>query len=186
MSRIGKQPVPLPEGVTVKISGRAVTVKGPKGDLSYKYEEEVSVAQRDSELIVTRGASDEKRHRALHGLTRALLANMVRGVSDGFSKQLDLIGIGYTVEQKGPNVLLNLGFSCPIYFQAPPGIELEVTNRNTSVMVKGIDRQLVGQVAAKIRSLRKPEPYKGKGVRYHDEIVRRKAGKTVGAKTSAL
>ena len=185
MSRIGKQPVPLPEGVTVKISGRAVTVKGPKGDLSYTYEEGVSVAQRDSELVVTR-ASDEKFHRALHGLTRALLANMVKGVSDGFSKQLDLVGIGYTAGQKGPNILLNLGFSLPIYFQAPPGIELEVTNRNTSVVIKGIDRQLVGQVAAKIRSLRKPEPYKGKGVRYHDEIVRRKAGKTVSAKAPAL
>ena len=185
MSHIGKQPVPLSEGVTVKISGRAVTVKGPKGDLSYTYEEGVSVAQQDNELVVTR-ASDEKRHRALHGLTRALLANMVKGVSDGFSRQLDLVGIGYTVEQKGPNVLLNLGFSCPIYFQAPPGIEMEVTNRNTSVVVKGIDRQLVGQVAAKIRSLRKPEPYKGKGVRYRDEIVRRKAGKTVSAKDSVL
>ena len=185
MSHIGKQPVPLSEGVTVKISGRAVTVKGPKGDLSYTYEEGVSVAQQDSELVVTR-VSDEKRHRALHGLTRALLANMVKGVSDGFSRQLDLVGIGYTVEQKGPNVLLNLGFSCPIYFQAPLGIEMEVTNRNTSVEVKGIDRQLVGQVAAKIRSLRKPEPYKGKGVRYSDEIVRRKAGKTVSAKDSVL
>lgn len=181
MSRIGKQPIPLPEGVTVEIVDRAVTVKGPKGDLSYTHEKGIAVAQRDGELVVTR-VSDEKRHRALHGLTRALLANMVRGVNDGFSKQLDLVGIGYTAEQKGPNVLLNLGFSLPIYFQAPPGIELGVTNKNTSVVVKGIDRQLVGQVAAKIRSLRKPEPYKGKGVRYRDEVIRRKAGKTVSAK----
>ncbi|UCH64036.1 MAG: 50S ribosomal protein L6 [Fidelibacterota bacterium] len=185
MSHIGKQPIPLSEEVTVKISGRAVTVQGPKGNLSYTYQEGISVAKQDNELVVTR-ASDEKRHRALHGLTRVLLANMVKGVSEGFSKQLDLVGIGYTVEQKGPNVLLSLGFSCMIYFQAPPGIELEVINRNTSVVVKGIDRQLVGQVAAKIRSLRKPEPYKGKGVRYHDEIVRRKAGKTVSAKASTL
>ncbi|UCD37775.1 MAG: 50S ribosomal protein L6 [Fidelibacterota bacterium] len=181
MSRIGKQPIPVPEGVTVDIKDRTVTVKGPKGDLAYKHDEGVTVAQRDGELIVIR-ESDEKRHRALHGLTRALLANMVQGVSSGFSKQLDLVGIGYTAEQKGPNVLLNLGFSHAIYFQAPPGIELEVTNRNTSIVVKGIDLQLVGQVAAKIRSLRKPEPYKGKGVRYHDEIVRRKAGKTITAK----
>ena len=181
MSRIGKQPVPLPEGVTVEIVDRAVTVKGPKGDLSYMHEKGIAVVQRDGELVVTR-VSDEKRHRALHGLTRALLANMVHGVSEGFSKQLDLVGIGYTAEQKGPNVLLNLGFSLPIYFQAPLGIELGVTNKNTSVVVKGIDRQLVGQVAAKIRSLRKPEPYKGKGVRYRDEVIRRKAGKTVSAK----
>jgi len=139
------------------------------------------VTHQNGELLVTR-ASDEKRYRALHGLTRALLANMVQGVSSGFSKQLDLVGIGYTAEQKGPNILLNLGFSHPVYFQAPEGVELEVTNKNTSVLVKGIDRQLVGQVAAKIRSLRKPEPYKGKGVRYHDEYVRRKAGKTVSAK----
>jgi len=181
MSRIGKQPIPLPEGVTVKITDRLVAVKGPKGDLSYTHERGITVAQQNGELVVTR-AADEKRHRALHGLTRALLANMVQGVSNGFSKQLDLVGIGYTAEQKGPNVLLNLGFSLPIYFQAPPGIELVVTNKNTSVVVKGIDRQLVGQMAAKIRSLRKPEPYKGKGVRYHDEAVRRKAGKTVSAK----
>ncbi|MHC4797617.1 MAG: 50S ribosomal protein L6 [Planctomycetota bacterium] len=180
MSRVGKQPIPVPEGVTVALSDRTVTVKGPKGDLSYRCERGINVAQENGELLVTR-ASDEKRHRALHGLTRALLANMVEGVSKGFEKQLDLVGIGYTAEQKGSNVLLNLGYSHPVYFQAPPGIELEVTNKNTTVLVKGIDLQLVGQVAAKIRSLRKPEPYKGKGVRYHDEVVRRKAGKTVGA-----
>ncbi len=181
MSRVGKQPIPLPEGVTVQIDDRAVTVAGPRGTLAYTHERGVSVAQEDSQLRVTR-ASDEKRHRALHGLTRALLANMVHGVHAGFSKQLDLVGIGYTAEQKGSNILLNLGFSHPIYFQPPSGIELEVTSKNTTVLVKGIDRQLVGQVAAKIRSLRKPEPYKGKGVRYHDEFVRRKAGKTVSAR----
>ncbi|MFB0516784.1 MAG: 50S ribosomal protein L6 [Candidatus Neomarinimicrobiota bacterium] len=181
MSRIGKQPISLPEGVTVEIGDRRITIKGPKGNLSYTYEKGVSVTQQNGELLVTR-ASDEKYHRALHGLTRALLANMVQGVSSGFSKQLNLVGIGFTAEQKGLNVLLHLGFSHPIYFQAPPGIELEVTNKNTSVVVRGIDRQLVGQVAAKIRSLRKPEPYKGKGVHYHDEVIRRKAGKTVSAK----
>lgn len=181
MSRIGKQPIPLPEGVTVEIKDRRIAVKGPKGDLSYTHEKGVTVTRQDAKLVVTR-ATDEKRQRALHGLTRALLANMVQGVSKGFSKQLDLVGIGYTAEQKGPNVLLNVGFSLPIYFQAPSGIELEVTNKNTSIVVKGIDRQLVGQVAAKIRSLREPEPYKGKGIRYRNEEVRRKAGKTVSAK----
>jgi large subunit ribosomal protein L6 len=179
MSRIGKQPIPLPDGVSVEIADRSITVKGPKGSLSYTHESGVSVSRENGELVVTR-ASDEKRHRSLHGLTRALIANMVKGVSEGYSKRLDLVGIGYTVEQKGPHVLFNLGYSHPIFFQAPEGIELEVTNKNTSLVVKGIDKQLVGQVAAKMRSLRKPEPYKGKGIRYQDEIVRRKAGKTVG------
>ena len=169
----------------MQIDGRAVTVTGPGGTLAYTHDRGVSVAQEDGHLQVAR-ASDEKRHRALHGLTRALLANMVHGVHVGFSKRLDLVGIGYTAEQKGQNILLNLGFSHPIYFQPPSGIELEVTSKGTTVLVKGIDRQLVGQVAAKIRSLRKPEPYKGKGVRYHDEFVPRKAGKTVAARESAL
>ena len=181
MSRIGKQPIPLPDGVKAELADRQVTVSGPKGQLDYTCQPGVTVTQDDGQLVVSR-ASDEKRHRALHGLTRALLANMVHGVQEGFSKQLDLVGIGYTVEQKGPNILLNLGFSHPIYFQAPPGIELEVTGKNSAVVVKGIDKQLVGQVAAKIRSLRKPEPYKGKGIRYVDEYVQRKAGKTVAAK----
>ncbi|MFC1547518.1 50S ribosomal protein L6 [Candidatus Neomarinimicrobiota bacterium] len=179
MSRIGKQLISLPDGISVDIADRNVTVTGPKGSLSYTFESGVSVSRQNSDLLVTR-ATDEKRHRALHGLTRALIANMVKGVSEGYSKRLDLIGIGYTVEQKGTNVLFNLGYSHPIYFQAPDGIELEVMNKNTSVVVRGIDKQLVGQVAAKMRSLRKPEPYKGKGIRYQDEIVRRKAGKTVG------
>ncbi|MFC1618459.1 50S ribosomal protein L6 [Candidatus Neomarinimicrobiota bacterium] len=179
MSRIGKQLIALPEGISVDIADRNVTVKGPKGSLSYTLESGVSVSRQNSDLLVSR-ATDEKRHRALHGLTRALIANMVKGVSEGYSKRLDLIGIGYTIEQKGTNVLFNLGYSHPIYFQAPDGIELEVMNKNTSVVVRGIDKQLVGQVAAKMRSLRKPEPYKGKGIRYQDEIVRRKAGKTVG------
>ena len=184
MSHIGKKPIVLPEGVTLDMTGRTITVKGPKGELSFTHAEGVEVTKEDHTLVVTR-ASDEKRHRALHGLTRALVANMVHGVHEGFSKQLDMVGIGYTAEQKGPNLLLNLGYSHPIYFQAPPGIELEAIKRNTSVVIKGIDRQLVGQVAAKIRSLRKPEPYKGKGIRYSDEIVHRKAGKTVGGGAAA-
>lgn len=179
MSRIGKQPINLPDGVTFEIVDRTIAITGPKGKLSFTHAQGVAVARRDHELLVTR-ASDEKRHLALHGLTRALVANMVLGVHTGFSKRLDLVGIGYTVEQKGTNLLLNLGYSHSIYFQAPPGIEFLVSNRNTSVVVMGIDKQLVGQVAAKIRALRKPEPYKGKGVRYSDEVVQRKAGKTVG------
>ncbi len=179
MSRIGKKPIQLPEGTSCTISKRQITLKGPKGELSFSHSTGVAVAESDGMLMVTRD-SDQKRDRALHGLTRALVANMVTGVHTGFSKQLDLVGIGYTVEAKGPNVLLNLGYSHAILFQAPPGIEFEVTSRNTRVLIKGIDKQLVGQVAAKIRALRKPEPYKGKGVRYSDEIVRRKAGKTVG------
>ena len=181
MSRIGKQPVVVPENVSVSIAGRTVSVKGPLGELSYTHPEGISVKQENSALVVSR-ASDSKRSMAFHGLTRALLMNMVHGVHQGFSKQLNFVGIGYTIEQKGPNVLVNVGYSHPIYFQTPPGITLEVINKNTSVVIKGIDKQLVGQVAAKIRSLRKPEPYKGKGIRYSDEIVHLKAGKTVGAK----
>jgi len=157
-------------------------MKGPKGELSFAHAGGVTVTQSNETLIVARD-SDQKQHRALHGLTRALVANMVTGVTTGFSRQLNLVGIGYTVEAKGPNLLLNLGYSHAILFQPPPGIEFEVTSRNTQVVVKGIDKQLVGQVAAKIRALRKPEPYKGKGVRYSDEEVRRKAGKTVGGAT---
>ncbi len=179
MSRIGKKPILLPEGTTCDIDQRNIRVKGPKGELAFNHAEGVTVAQNGNTLEVTR-VSDQKRHRALHGLTRALVANMITGVSSGFSKQLDLVGIGYTAELKSPGVLLKLGYSHSILFQAPPGIDLEVTKRNTSITIRGIDKQLVGQVAAKIRALRKPEPYKGKGVRYSDEVVRRKAGKTVG------
>ena len=179
MSRIGKIPITVPDGVTSEIVDHTIRIIGPKGELSFTHAQGVTVTRQDQELLVTR-ASDAKRHMALHGLTRALVANMVQGVHLGFSKRLDLVGIGYTVEQKGTDLLLNLGFSHPIYFQAPPGIEFQVSNRNTSVAISGIDKQLVGQVAARIRALRKPEPYKGKGVRYSDEVVQRKAGKTVG------
>lgn len=179
MSRIGKKPIQLPAGVDVSIDSRKVSVKGPKGELSYTHNPEVSVAKEDNALVVTR-LNDEKQSRALHGMTRALVANMVHGVSQGFEKHLDLVGIGYTVEQKGTNIILNLGYSHPFFFEPPSGIEFDVQNRNTTLFIRGIEKQVVGQVAAKIRSLRKPEPYKGKGIKYHDEIIIRKAGKTVG------
>ncbi len=180
MSRIGKQPIPLPSGVSVTIAGAGdIAVKGPKGELAHKFPAGVKITQVDGILVVTRD-SDQKSHRALHGMTRALVANMVHGVSEGFKKKLELVGIGYTAEQQGADIVLNLGYSHPIYLQAPEGIKFEVANRNTNIEVSGFDRQLVGQVAAKIRSLRKPEPYKGKGVRYAGELVQRKAGKTVG------
>ena len=180
MSRIGKLPIKLPEGVSWSLDDRMITVKGPKGELRYRHREGITLVESDEAIVVSR-ANDQKEQRALHGLTRALVANMVTGVSEGFTRQLDLVGIGYTVEQKGNDILLNLGFSQAIYFQAPPEIEFEVSKRNTTLVVKGIDKQVVGQVAAKIRSLRKPEPYKGKGVRYSNEYVQRKAGKTVGS-----
>ncbi len=180
MSRIGKQPVPVPSGVSVTINGASdIVVKGPKGELAQKFPAGVKIVQEDDSLVITRD-SDLKAHRAYHGLTRALVANMVHGVSEGFKKNLELVGIGYTAEQQDNDIVLNLGYSHPIYMQAAEGIKFEVTNRNTNIEVSGIDRQLVGQVAAKIRSLRKPEPYKGKGVRYAGEHVQRKAGKTVG------
>lgn len=180
MSRIGKLPIKLLDGVTWTVDDRLITVKGPKGELRFRHRAGISLEESNGAIVVSR-ANDQKEQRALHGLTRALVSNMVTGVSTGFTRQLDLVGIGYTVEQKGDDILLNLGFSHAIYFQAPPEIEFEVSNRNTTLVVKGIDKQVVGQVSAKIRSLRKPEPYKGKGIRYSDEYVPRKAGKTVGS-----
>ena len=181
MSRIGKQPIQIPPGVSVAIEPGNVMVEGPKGTLASAYRDGITVV-RENEVVKVSRASDAKSHRALHGLTRALIANMVKGVTEGFTKQLDLIGIGYTAETKGASILLKLGYSHPILFVPPAGITLGVTNRNSSIVVQGIDKQLVGSVAAKIRSLRKPEPYKGTGVRYKGETVRRKAGKTVISK----
>ena len=185
MSRIGKQPIPLPDGVSVTVSDKNhAVVKGPKGQLDLSVDPELSVSQEDGELVVER-PTDQKRHRALHGLTRSLLANMVEGVTDGYSKELEVIGVGYRAEVTkvaGMDVLeLALGFSHPIYFVPPDGVTVEaqsVRGQNPRVKISGVDKQLVGQVAAKIRALRPPEPYKGKGVRYSDEYVRRKAGKT--------
>jgi large subunit ribosomal protein L6 len=185
MSRIGNLPIAISDGVTVDIAeNNHVTVKGPKGQLGLQVDPDISVEQQDGELIVSR-PTEQKRHRSLHGLTRSLIANMVLGVSEGYTKNLEVIGVGYRAEAKqmsGLAVLeLALGFSHPIYFVPPDGVTIEaetVRGQNPKVKITGIDKQLVGQVAAKIRALRPPEPYKGKGVRYADEFVRRKAGKT--------
>lgn len=176
MSRVGRAPIPVPKGVEVKIEGTQITVKGPKGTLERVISETISISEQDGNLIVER-ADDDRNSRALHGLTRSLVNNMVVGVSEGFRKDLDIIGVGYRATAKGPNKLeLALGFSHPVNVEAPDGITFEVP-APTNVAVIGIDKELVGQVAANIRAIRKPEPYKGKGVRYRDEYVMRKAGK---------
>ena len=176
MSRIGKQPIPVPSGVEVKIDGSTVVVTGPKGTLTQTFNEDMILKLEDGVLSVSR-PSDQRHHRALHGLTRTLLSNMVTGVSDGFSKNLEIVGVGYRAELKGSDIQLALGFSHPVLVKAEPGITFEVP-APTKITVRGIDKQRVGQVAAEIRSWRSPEPYKGKGVRYEGEYVRRKLGKT--------
>jgi large subunit ribosomal protein L6 len=177
MSRIGKNPITIPSGVDVTIAGSHVTVKGPKGTLEHDAPESITVARDGDEIVVTR-PDDERENRALHGLTRSLVANMVAGVSDGFVKELEIVGVGYRAAAAGPRHLdLQLGFSHPVAVDAPEGVEFEVPSP-TRIMVRGYDKQLVGQVAADIRKIRKPEPYKGKGIRYVDERVLRKAGKS--------
>ena len=176
MSRIGKVPVTVPGGVDVTIDGASVTVKGPKGTLSRSLPGEITVRKDEGVLLVER-PNDERQNRALHGLSRTLVNNMVTGVTEGFAKELEIIGVGYRAEALSPTQLrLNLGFSHPVVVDAPEGITFTLP-RNTYIEITGIDKQLVGQVAANIREWRKPEPYKGKGVRYADEHVRRKAGK---------
>ena len=176
MSRIGKAPITIPNGVEVSISGRTVSVKGPKGQLSREIPGDIVVRREENTLLVER-PDDGRTNRALHGLSRTLVNNMVVGVTEGFSKELEIVGVGYRAESQGQNLRLALGFSHPVTVPAPAGITFEVPAQ-TRVIVKGIDKELVGQVAANIRSIRKPEPYKGKGVRYADERVLRKAGKT--------
>ena len=176
MSRIGKAPITVPSGVEVQIQGRQVSVKGPKGQLDIQVPHDITVRQDGDEILVER-SDDERRNRALHGLTRSLVNNMVLGVSEGFSKELQIVGVGYRAAAKGSNALeLQLGFSHPVNVEAPAGISFDVPEP-TRIIVSGIDKQVVGQVAADIRSYRKPEPYKGKGVRYLGEHVARKAGK---------
>jgi large subunit ribosomal protein L6 len=175
MSRVGKMPIPVPQGVEVQIAGRRVSVKGPKGELSRELEPDMRVKQHDGQLIVTR-PSEQPRHRALHGLTRTLVANMVTGVSDGFSKTLELQGVGYRAQMQGQNLVLAIGYSHPVNVPPPPGIQFEVEG-TSKIVVKGINREHVGQAAADVRKIRPPEPYKGKGIRYAGEYVRRKAGK---------
>lgn len=175
MSRIGKLPIPVPSGVTATIDGQSVTITGPKGTLSLDVAEPITVKEEDGSLIVSR-PNDEGPAKALHGLTRTLVNNMVTGVTDGYSKTLELVGTGYRVTAKGQDLEFALGFSHSITVKAPEGISFAVENPNKFSVV-GIDKQLVGETAANIRKLRKPEPYKGKGVRYENEVIRRKAGK---------
>jgi len=178
MSRIGKKPVPIPSNVEVTVNGATVKVKGPKGELAHTFSPNMKVRVDNGELTVER-ASEEKTERALHGLTRALIANMVQGVTTGFKKTLEIVGVGYKAEKKGKNLVVTVGYSHPIEYPEPAGITLTAP-APTVIVVEGIDKQKVGQVAAELREFRRPEPYKGKGIRYQGEQVRRKAGKTAG------
>lgn len=179
MSRIGKQPVQVPEGVELELDGRHLTVKGPRGLLELDVHPEMQLNLEDGAATVVR-PSDQPNHRALHGLTRSLIANMVQGVTEGFQKTLEIQGVGYRAEKTGNGITLHLGFSHTIQYEGPAGVEIGVPNQ-TTIVVQGIDKQAVGQAAAEIRGFRPPEPYKGKGVRYQGEYVRRKAGKTAAA-----
>ena len=183
MSRIGKKSVAIPEGITITVGNdNVVTVKGPKGELKQAVDLEISVEVKDREVIFTR-PTDQIRHRALHGLYRALVANMVRGVTEGYKKNLELIGVGFKASNQGNVLDLSLGFSHNIVFEIPKELKVATAQekgQNPTISLEGIDRQLLGQVAAKLRGLRKPEPYKGKGVRYVGEVVRKKAGKAAG------
>lgn len=176
MSRIGRLPVEIPQGVDVKIEGTSVSVKGPKGTLAREFHKDMTVKVEDGKIVVSR-PSDDKEHRALHGLTRALLNNMVKGVSEGFQKTLEINGVGYKAQKQGKKVVLSLGYSHPVEIEENEDIQLELPNANT-IIVKGIDKEKVGQYAAIVRGKREPEPYKGKGIKYADEVIRRKEGKT--------
>jgi large subunit ribosomal protein L6 len=175
MSRIGKQPIPVPAGVTVQVEPGLVRVNGPKGELQERVSREMKVEQRDGDLLVTR-PTDRGEHRALHGLTRSLIANMVQGVTDGYEKRLEIQGVGYRVNLRGTDLELAVGYSHPVQVRAPEGIQFEVP-APTQIVVRGISKQAVGEIAARIRKVRPPEPYKGKGIRYAGEHVTRKVGK---------
>lgn len=176
MSRIGRMPITLPKGVNVDIQGQKVSVNGPKGQLSYEVRPEITVKLENGQLVVER-SSDERAHRAYHGLTRALLANMVHGVSEGFRRVMTVEGVGYRAAMQGQSLVLQVGYSHPVEIVPPPGIKFSVEKGDRIFTIEGIDKALVGQVAAKIRALREPEPYKGKGLLYEGERIRRKAGK---------
>ena len=175
MSRIGKKPITIPAGVEVKINGSEVTVKGPKGELKNTFNSDMAIAMEGSEIIVTR-PSDNKNHRSLHGLTRTLISNMIEGVSKGYSKELEVNGVGYRVQKQGNNLVMNLGFSHQVIMPEIAGISIEVPAPN-KIIISGADKQMVGQFAAEVREKRPPEPYKGKGIKYVDEYIRRKEGK---------
>ena len=182
MSRIGKAPITVPGGVTVTVNNNVVTVKGPKGELKENIDRDIAVEVKDGNINIIR-PTDQIRHRALHGLSRALIANMVKGVTEGYTKKLELIGVGFKAANQGNVLDLALGYSHNIIFEVPKEIKVateQLKGQNPTISLEGIDRQLLGQVAAKLRGLRKPEPYKGKGVRYVGEVVRKKAGKAAG------
>lgn len=176
MSRIGRLPVEVPSGVDVKINGSHIKIKGPKGEMEFTFSPSINIFFEDGEIKVTR-PSDVREMRSLHGTTRALIRNMIIGVTDGFQKELQLVGVGYRAAMQGKNLVLNVGYSHSVEVEPPPGIDFEVGDRAQQIFITGIDKQKVGQVAADIRKVRKPEPYKGKGIRYKDERIRRKAGK---------
>ncbi len=178
MSRIGKQPIPVPAGIVVNIEGNLITVKGPKGELSRQFHNEMIIEREEEKLLVKR-PSDNKLHRSLHGLSRTLLNNMVEGVTKGFEKNLELVGVGYRAAKQGNKLVLTVGYSHPVEIEPEAGLEIEVPVP-TKIIVKGADKERVGALAAKIRSVREPEPYKGKGIKYDKEYIRRKVGKTGG------
>ncbi len=179
MSNIGKQSINIPDSTEVVISGGNIKISGKMGSLDLNFDSKIEITQKDGLIQVSRN-SDARKHRELHGLYRALINNMVIGVNEGFTKELNMVGVGYTEEKKGDFILINAGYSHPIYFQIPEDIVINLPNA-TTIQISGKDKQNVGDVAAKIRMIRKPEPYKGKGIKYSDEHIRRKAGKTVGA-----
>jgi large subunit ribosomal protein L6 len=181
MSRVGRMPVSIPDGVKVDVQGSHVRVEGARGEISRSFDPDMQISTENGQVIVQR-PTDQRRHRALHGLTRSLLNNMVHGVSQGFSRTLQIEGVGYRAEMQDKNLVLHVGFSHPVVFEPALGISFVVEKGNRTIIVSGIDKELVGEIAARIRRVRPPEPYKGKGIRYHDERVRRKAGKAGKAK----
>lgn len=184
MSRIGKAPIEIPAGVTVKINGNTITVKGPKGELTQTFNPDLQVKEENGHILVER-PTDDREHRAQHGLYRALIHNMVVGVSTGYRKEMELVGVGYRAAATGQVLELSLGYSHAIYIKMPPEVKVEAKterNKNPLIILESDDKQLLGQVCAKIRSLRKPEPYKGKGIKFVGEVIRRKSGKSAGAK----